>query len=114
MKLITAAIEKKFRKYPLGSQDEKYKDAVILCKFFGGAACTWLVTEAEKQEDGDWLFFGWVNLGYGWECGYFAFSEIKGLRFPPFGLGLERDMYLENGITVKQYMKQYMYDEEVM
>ena len=112
MKLITAAMEKTFHKYPIGSQDGKDRDSVILAKFFGGCACTWLVTEAEKKPDGDWLFFGLANLGWGWEWGTFLFSELKDLRFPPFGLPLERDMYLERGITVREYMKQYLYGEE--
>lgn len=96
MKLLTSDIIKNLEKYPIGSQEEAGANAEILVKFFGGGAATWLVTEAEKQEDGDWLFFGCVTLfGDGeWEWGYFALSELKELRFPPFGLPIERDMYL--------------------
>lgn len=112
MKLITAEMVKQFKKFPMDSQDGKGKDSVILAKFFGGGACTWLVTEAEEQEDGDWLFYGLANLGWGWEWGSFLFSELKDLRFLPFGLPIERDMYLKKGTTVKEYMEEYGEDME--
>lgn len=112
MKLITAAIEKKLIAHPMHSQDDKGMDAEILVKFFGGAACTWLVTEAEKLENGDWLFYGYVTMGYEWEWGEFLLSDLTSVKFPPFGLGIERDMYLKPGITVRQYMKEYLYEED--
>lgn len=96
MKLMTAEIEKRLEKHPLGSQEGLGDEAEVIVKFFGGYAATWLVTEGEKQEDGDWLFFGKVTIyGDEWEWGYFTLSELKGLRFPPFGLPIERDMYLD-------------------
>lgn len=93
MKLMTKAIEKELAKHPFGSTEGMGLDAPVIVKFFGGSACTWLVTEGEKLGD-DWEFFGMVTLdGTYWEYGYFMFSEIANLRFPPFGLGLERDYY---------------------
>ena len=94
MKLLTAEIIKKLEKHPFGSQEGKLDDAEVLVKFFGGGACTWLVTEGEKQEDGDWEFFGKVTLGDEWEWGYFRLSELAEMKFPPFNLGVERDMYM--------------------
>ncbi|MBQ6256748.1 MAG: DUF2958 domain-containing protein [Clostridia bacterium] len=94
MKLLTAEIIKKLEKHPFGSQEGKLDDAEVLVKFFGGGACTWLVTEGEKQEDGDWEFFGKVTLGDDWEWGYFRLSELAEMKFPPFNLGVERDMYM--------------------
>ena len=102
MKLLTAEIIRRLEKHPFGSQEGKLDDAVVLVKFFGGGACTWLVTEGEKQEDGDWLFFGKATLGYEWEWGYFTLSELEQMKFPPLGLGVERDMYLGNRVTVKE------------
>lgn len=105
MKLITAAIEKKLIAHPMHSQDDKGMDAEILVKFFGGAACTWLVTEARKLTDhNDWLFYGYVTMGYEWEWGEFLLSDLTSVRFPPFGLGIERDMYLKSGTTVREYV----------
>lgn len=92
MKLLTKEIEKKLEKFPLYSQDGKGLDAKVLVKFFGGSSATWLVTEAEK-EGNNWRFFGYVNLGWGWEWGYFMYSELASLKFPPFGLGVEREIY---------------------
>jgi len=102
MKLLTAEIIRKLQKHPFGSQEGKLDDAEVLVKFFGGGACTWLVTEGEQQEDGDWEFFGKVTLGYEWEWGYFTLSELEQMKFPPFGLGVERDMYLGGKHTVGQ------------
>ena len=102
MKLLTAEIIRKLEKHPFGSQEGKLDDAEVLVKFFGGGACTWLVTEGEQREDGDWEFFGKVTLGYEWEWGYFLLSELEKMKFPPFGLGVERDMYLGGRPTVGQ------------
>ena len=103
MKLITKEIERRLEKYPFGSQDGEGKGAQVLVKFFGGSACTWLVTEAERTDDGGWDFYGLANIGYGWEWGWFSLKELEELRFPPFGfgLGVERDMYLPAGAVVK-------------
>lgn len=101
MKLMTKAIEKTLLKHPFGSQDGKGNEAHVLVKFFGGYAYTALVTEAELQEDGDWLFYGIVTMGYEWEWGYFSLREIQSLRFPPFGLPAERDLYLAPNTKVK-------------
>lgn len=109
MKLLTAQIIKNLEKHPLGSQENAGADAEVLVKFFGGGSATWLVTEAEKQADGDWLFFGCVTLfGDGeWEWGYFTLSELTGIRFPPFGLGVERDMWLDKHAKVGDLIGDY-------
>lgn len=52
MKLITKEIERRLEKHPFGSQEGEGKGAQVLVKFFGGGACTWLVTEAERTADG--------------------------------------------------------------
>ena len=94
MKLLTAEIIRRLEKYQFGSQDRNANNAQVLVKFFGGGACTWLITEGERQEDGDWLLYGKVTLGADWEWGYIQLSELEELKFRPFGLGVERDMYL--------------------
>lgn len=100
MKLLTAEIIRKLEKHPFGSQDGKGENAEVLVKFFGGGAYTFLVTEGEKQEDGDWMLFGKATHGFGWEWGYTMLSEIENMKFPPFGLGAERDRYLASGAKV--------------
>lgn len=93
MKLITKEIEKKLLSHPLYSTDGKDKKE-ILVKFFNPCgAGTWLVFEAEKRSDGDWLFFGLVDL-YEKELGYFTLSQLTSIKLP-YGLSIERDRYAD-------------------
>ena len=98
MKLLTKAIEKKLTRYPLYSQDGRGKDADIICKFFNPyGRGTWYVLEGEKQENGDWMFYGIVDV-LDREYGYFMLSDIENLAVRVFGvdMGLERDIYFTN------------------
>ncbi len=107
MCLITKTIREEFEKHPLGSQEERGEDAVILCKIFNPfGAGTWLITEAEQQEDGTWLCFGWAEIGYEWEAGYISFQELEDCRIQVGGrrLPLERDLHLKIGTTIKEYL----------
>ena len=100
MELLTNEIIKKFKEYPLYSQDGKGEDSVVLVKYFNPCgAGTWLITEAEQQEDGDWLLFGYCHI-FEWEWGYVLLSELQNLKLP-FGLTIERDLYIPNGAKVK-------------
>ena len=95
MKLLTKQIEAKLAKYPIYSQESKGDDADIICKFFNpSGAGTWYVLEGDQRPDGDWEFFGIVDL-YEREYGYFLLSELQSYR-GPFGLGIERDMHFNN------------------
>ena len=94
MKLITKQIENRLAKYPIYSQDGKGVNAVIHCKFFNPCgAGTWYVLEAQKEENGDYTFFGIVDL-YEREYGYFTLSQLQSVR-NRFGLGIERDRYFK-------------------
>ena len=98
MKLITKEVEKAIEKKPLYYHEEKdidIEDAKIIVKFFGGGQWTWWAIEGEKLEDGDIRFFGLVQ-GFEKEFGYVTLRELEDLKFPPFGLGIERDMYFSN------------------
>ena len=107
MKLWTKELEQKAKRYPLYSQDGKGENAEVLVKYFAPAGSyTLLVTEAEQQEDGDWLFFGLTYL-YEWEWGYTLLSELEGVRVNVLGykLPLERDLYsVKEHTTVKDLM----------
>ena len=90
MKLLTQANRKALP--PLYSQDGKGMDAVAHVKFFGSGRWTWFITEF----DGDDTLFGWIVSGLGADCdelAYFSLAELQTLRFPPFNLPLERDLY---------------------
>lgn len=94
MKYITKQIEGWLNKHPLYSQDGKGIEAVAGVKFFNPCGRgTWYVLEGQRQEDGDWLFFGLVDL-YEREYGYFTLSELTNVRLP-FGLHIERDLYFK-------------------
>ena len=95
--LITKAIEKALTKTPLYSTDGKADDERdILVKFFNPCGrSTWYVLEAEKQESGDWTFFGYVEGEQGPDCdefGYFTLSDLTQVKLP-FGLRIERDRH---------------------
>ena len=105
MKLITKEIEELLKQYPLYSQEETpTEEKKILVKFFLPATgWTWYVSEAEKEENGDYLFFGYV-VGMESEWGYFRLSDIQG----PFNVRMringqemrvpvttERDLYFD-------------------
>ena len=102
MLLMTKELEKQLSKYPIGSQDGKGMNAEVIVKYFNPCgAGTWLITEGEKQENGDWLFFGYCYL-FEWEWGYVMLSELESVTLP-FGLSIERELYATGG-CVKDYI----------
>jgi len=103
MKLLTKEIEKRLEAHPYRSQDGKGFDAKVIVKFFNPLGDgTWLITEGEKQSDGDWLLFGYCHI-FEWEWGTVMLSELQSLRLP-FGLGIERDMYTGSKQAVKDFL----------
>ena len=101
MKLMTKAIEKAIEKAPIYSKDGQGKNAQVIVKYFypyGNG--TWLVTEGEKLENGDFEFFGYADLGYGFEAGYFRLSELESLsKLNRYGLGVERDLHASGTVA---------------
>ena len=94
MKLMTKEIEKKFEKFPLYSQDGMGEEAEVVVKYFNPyGRGTWLITEGEKQENGDWLFFGYCHI-YDWEWGDVLLSQLESIKpIPGMPLGIERDLH---------------------
>lgn len=96
MLLMTKELEEKFKKYPLYSQDGKGTESDVVVKYFNPCGNgTWLITEGEKQDDGDWIFYGYCHL-FDWEWGYVTLSELESVRLP-YGLRLEREIYVTGG-----------------
>lgn len=103
MKLLTKEIEKKLEKAPLYSTDGQGTQARVIVKFFNPCGRgTWLITEGERQPDGDWVFYGYCHI-YDWEWGYITLSELQSVKLP-YGLKIERDIYTKGG-TVEELMK---------
>ena len=97
MMLLTQKIKKAFEKQSWRSTAEnEAKDTKVICKFFGGSRWTWYAVEW----DGNDTFYGYVISGLGEDCdelGYFSLSELQNAKFPPFGLGTERDYHFPIG-----------------
>ena len=89
MKLLTKEIISKLEKRG-GVEDYKDNDPII-AKFFNPIGSgTWYVMEGEKQSNGDWFFYGFVD----WmekEWGSFSLNELESVKLP-LGLGIERDI----------------------
>ena len=92
MKILTKAIENAFNKQG-ATGDKSMSEIKIVMKLFGGGAFTWYLYE--KLDDD--IYMAFVNLGDNEmaECGTVSMSELMAIKFPPFGLGIERDMYFE-------------------
>ena len=98
MKLLTKKIEEKLAKFPLYSTDG-HKEKEVIAKFFNPYnGWRWFVCEGEKQENGDWLFFGLVE-GIEKEWGYFTLSELQSIP-TPYNLGIERDLHYKGTLTI--------------
>ena len=90
MKLLSQELEEKFNSTRLYSTDGQGFDAEVLAKFhIEGTPIFWLITEAEKQEDGDYLLFGYCHILES-EWGYVMLSELENTE-PPYGLKIEID-----------------------
>ena len=121
MRLITKEIESLFKK--IGRQ-EKVDDPIVVAKFFNPTGPgTWYATELiyliKRRDEGeeqeileveaskidqfkeyevvDKMFFGYVSIfgDHNDEWGYFRLSELESVKCPPFGIGIERDLYFE-------------------
>jgi hypothetical protein len=101
MKLMTKEIEKKLKQSPFGSHEDEGENAKVIVKFFNPyGAGTWLITEGEQEEDGDWLLFGKMHI-FDWEWGYVSLSELEKTKVNIFGMSLplERDMYCTGSVA---------------
>lgn len=102
MELLPEVIKRKLSENPYGSHDGEGLDAPVLVKYFNPCgAGTWLITEGEEQNDGDWMLFGYCHI-FEWEWGSIMLSELQDYR-SPFGLGIERDLYASG--TVRENVK---------
>lgn len=106
MKLITKQLEELFEEYPVGSQDGLGGKAKVIAKFFNPTGVgTWFITEGNKLENGDYEMFGYCHLGDDEmaEFGYVMLSELEEINLP-FGLKIERDLYLPKDCDLIQAM----------
>ena len=91
MKLLTKAITAKLQSNYESNQIKAIDmNQMPVVKLFGGSACTWLLSELDEYG----VAFGLCDLGFGSpELGSVSITELEEAKFPPFGLGVERDMH---------------------
>ena len=88
MKLLTKKIKEQAEKqYDKGSD----MDQMVVAKYFGGS-WTWYLMNLDP-EDNDYAW-GIVD-GFAVEMGSWQMSELQKVKFKPFGLPVERDLYFE-------------------
>ena len=103
MKLITKAIENKFSKFPLYSQDGKGDKAAVIAKFFNPYGDgTWYVLEAgEAMENGDRELYALCVFHGEAEYGYLMLSDLTDTKVRVWGheMPLERDLYFSGTVA---------------
>lgn len=107
MELMTKELAEKFGKYPLRSQDGLLGESKVVVKYFNPVGVgTWFITEGNKLDNGDYEMYGYCHLGddMNAEFGYVHLSELQSLTLP-FGLTIERDLYLGDNCTLIEAMK---------
>lgn len=98
MELMTTELAEKFKNHPLYSHDGEGFEAEVIVKYFNAFGIgTWLITEGTKEENGDWLFFGYCHL-YEWEWGYVRLSELEQINRSTLHALIERDLYAKGKV----------------
>lgn len=103
MKLLTKPILEKLIKNFEANKERRENtiDFKPVVKFFGGSSATWLISEYDQEND---EFFGLCDPGLGFpELGYVSKAELFSVKFPPFGLGVERDRHFKADKTLNEY-----------
>ena len=94
MELLPLNVRAALARFPLGSQERRGMDAVVVVKyFFPAGRYTLYVTEAAFDGD-DMRLFGYCLSPFGPDCdewGYASLAELGSLRVR--GLTIERDLH---------------------
>lgn len=106
MELITKELEEELAKHPLYSNENTpLIEQEIIVKYFNPYGVgTWLITEAEKQDNGDYLFYGLAHL-IEWEAGYTTLKQLEEIRDNKELMSVERDLYLKDKTTIGEYLE---------
>ena len=104
MELMTKEIEDRLLRHPFSKRCSM--DNEVIVKYFNPVGSgTWLITEGQKQDDGDWMLFGYCHI-FEEEWGYVMLSELKNIRLP-YRLRIERDLHVSPGSTVGDLVKDF-------
>jgi len=106
MQLLTKEIKAKLLRN--GDVTNRGNDHRPVVKYFGGGACTWLITEMDSADED--TLYGLCDLGLGCpELGYVSLEELQSLKFTlklTFGLGVERDLHFKADKSLNDYYHQ--------
>ena len=95
--------DKMIENFKLANNDNA-GDLKPVVKLFGGSACTWLLVDLDIETN---IAFGLCDLGMNSpELGYVSIEELNDIRFPPFGLPIERDLHFKANKSIAEYNKQ--------
>ena len=97
-KILTKEIERRLKKYPIYSQENKGAGATVVFRIFHPwSKFSFYILEGEKQEYGDWLFFGYNPYCEGEEYGYLTLSQIESvvINVNGFLFPIERDIFVK-------------------
>jgi|TARA_R110000787_G_scaffold60712_5_gene137708 hypothetical protein len=104
MKLLTKAQHTKLiANYHLANSihDGGCEDLPPVVKLFGGTSCTWLLVDLDPETN---IAFALCDLGFGTpELGSVSLDELKAIKFPPFGLPVERDRHFETTMPISKF-----------
>jgi len=108
--MLTEEIKRKLPKL-YATEKVPLHDKVCVCKYFTPwSNWTWYVVEGSLQEDGNWMFWGYVE-GLCDEWGYFSLKEMEDLK-GPFGLKIERDLYHDgDGKKFRDFHPSFRHDD---
>jgi len=112
MKLLNKEITRRL----IENFESKTADHRPVVRLFCGAACTWLLSELNKDTN---IAFGLCDFGHGQvELGYVSIDELQELRFPKlkgmFADGIVRqDVFFVADKTLVEYAKDAA-DSEMM
>lgn len=100
MKLLTKEVEKRFKKFRYGAQEDAWLDSEIAVKFLEPhSQCVWLITEAEKL-DSEWLLYGFYSKGDGYKFDAFWLKELESIK------GIKIDTHLEDHTKVSDLISE--------
>jgi len=101
MKLLTKEIQDAFDGHPIRSQEGKGKNSKVLASFrTNNGPGVWIITEAEKQPDGDYLMFGLCEITEP-EYGYVMLSELETVDIPIRYMIQDREEVVPHAIHVE-------------
>ena len=101
MIILTKSIEEQMRtNHARQQENDDSMSTMPVVKLFGGGACTWLLSELDDND----IAFGLCDIGFGTpELGYVSMQELYDIKFPPFGLGIERDRHWKPKKSLVEY-----------